>query len=456
MATESTSQEETIDISTDPEPGTQLTLISGARIPRKPLLWDIHLKDGVISSLTPHILRRLEPPKPTVLEAGGRLLTPSLCHAHIHLDKCFLLQDPKFSDLRPTRGDFAEALSLTQQAKSRFEPADLLRRGRVLIEESIRFGVTVMRAFVEVDAVVGLMCLQAGVALKKEFQNRCQVQLCAFAQDPLFSGPGADETRALMEAAAQMEEVEVVGSTPYVEVDGSTFSSDDGSFKNVKWISELAVQHGKQLDLHLDYTIVSTKKPFIWTALDILNVFPTVSPLRNITLGHCTRLASFSASEWDRVRSEIRKLPVSFVGLPTSDLFMMHSPSGARGTLPIPEMIRSHGLNCALAVNNVGNAFTPWGSCDPLGVASLGVGLFGAGTAQDAELLFECVSSRAKEAIGCAVTTMELGVGEPADFVLFGKEEPNWRSRKRVVEVIADPGTARTTVKGGVVTSAAA
>jgi hypothetical protein len=59
-----------------------------------------------------------------------------------------------------------------------------------------------------------------------------------------------------------------------------------------------------------------------------------------------------------------------------------------RGTLHIPEMIEEYGLQAAIAVNNVGNAFTPQGNCDPLSVASLGVGLYSRGTLSDMDLLF--------------------------------------------------------------------
>jgi len=35
----------------------------------------------------------------------GRFLTPSLCHPNRHLDKCFLLSHPKYSDLEIEHGD---------------------------------------------------------------------------------------------------------------------------------------------------------------------------------------------------------------------------------------------------------------------------------------------------------------------------------------------------------------
>ena len=60
----------------------------------------------------------------------------------------------------------------------------------------------------------------------------------------------------------------------------------------------------------------------------------------------------------------------------------------------------------------------------------------------------ETVSSRAKAAIGCEVTTSKLQVGEPADFVLFDSMK-DWRARKSISEVIYDAGSKRLTIRRG-------
>jgi len=59
-----------------------------------------------------------------------------------------------------------------------------------------------------------------------------------------------------------------------------------------------------------------------------------------------------------------------------------------RGTLQVPQMIQKYGVNAAMGINNVGNAFTPHGSCDPLSLASLGVGVYQAGTNAESDVLF--------------------------------------------------------------------
>ncbi|KAF1952431.1 cytosine deaminase protein-like protein [Byssothecium circinans] len=432
-------------------PSSSLSKITGVRLPGKgsSTVWDVSIEDGRISSIDQHDPDATSQPSHDVFDGANRLLAPSLCHAHIHLDKCFLLQDPKYSDLQIEDGDFQEAMKMTGEAKARFEEDDLLRRGRQLIEESIHHGVTAMRAFVEVDGGVQFKCLDAGLQLKEEFEHRCEVQICAFAQLPLFSGAdGGDEVRKLMTAAAQEEGVDVLGSTPYVEADQAKQKM------NVRWIASLALTHAKHLDLHLDYFLEEDKQPLVWSVLDIVKDRNwMVREGKHITLGHCTRLTRFKEQEWARLRQSVNDLPISFVGLPTSDLFMMRTAEGRRGTLPVVGMIQRHGLDAAIAINNVGNAFTPHGNCDPLRIASMGVGLYHAGAKHDAETLYATVSSRAKAVIGHESTSLSLGIGEPADFVLFDRMDTGWRCRKSIVEVVYDPADKRQTIRRGRVTA---
>ena len=114
-------------------------------------------------------------------------------------------------------------MSLTSKAKSDFTEEDLLERGQRLLDESIEAGVTHIRAFVEIDAVVGTKCLEAGLQLKGEVERQCFVQICTFAQVPIFSESEGDEggevVRGLLAREAGGEGVDVIGSTPYVEAD---------------------------------------------------------------------------------------------------------------------------------------------------------------------------------------------------------------------------------------------
>ena len=89
---------------------------------------DISIDGSRIGKITPHEdISNEDFQKPDIVDARGCLVGPSLCHAHVHLDKCFLLSDPKFKHLEIVEGTFAEALELTAKAKQMFEEEDLLR-----------------------------------------------------------------------------------------------------------------------------------------------------------------------------------------------------------------------------------------------------------------------------------------------------------------------------------------
>ena len=427
-------------------------IISGVHIPNRPpgTVWDITTSSSSIHSIQTH--QCLSP-----TSCKHSILLPSLCHPHIHLDKPFLLSSStgtKYADLTPHSGTFPEALKNTAAAKARFDPDDLYLRGSWLIDESIATGVTAMRAFVEVDETVGMMCVETGIRLKKNYSGKCIIQICAFAQDPIFSGKHGDGNRGLLEQALGLKEVEAIGTTPYVE-DGLVHGE-----RNIKWAVEKALLLGKHLDFHLDYNLNRDSEAMIWKVIHELTAMEWSSKTsKTIAVGHCTRMTLFSDAEMSKLSQAIREagLPLSFVGLPSSDLYMMGRPQDdtttpgqrPRGTLQIPMLISKHDINGAIGVNNVGNAFTPYGSLDPLRLACLGVGLYHAGTPEDARLLYECSSIRARRAIGLpANSSLEMDQGHAVDFMVV-ETQPRVhysgnvaRLQTTVEEMIWDPPSA--------------
>lgn len=327
-----------------------------------------------------------------------------------------------------------------------------------LIAESIAAGVTHMRVFTEVDHVVQLKCLEAAMDLKQHFSGSIRIQICAFAQEPIFSGPDAKSNKELFDLAFEVEEVEVIGSTPYVE------QSEAKMCLNIDHTMKKANSLNKHVDFHLDYNL-DIKQPVM--ARYVMDVASRIDWRRGetdkgIVLGHCTRLTLLSQMEWRSLAEAIKRddLPVSFIGLPTSDLFIQGRPqegSGGgerpRGTLQIPQMVQQYGLDTAIAINNVGNAFTPHGSCDPLMLAILAIGIYQAGTQADVECLFGCVSSSAKLVIGLG-DGQGIKVGGHADFVLFKSENKNGglaneRPRLGLQDLVCDPPRNRRTIYAG-------
>ena len=160
------------------------------------------------------------------------------------------------------------------------------------------------------------------------------------------------------------------------------------------------------------------------------------------------------------LQNQIRgnNLPITFIGLPTSDLYMMGRPvvpaidtmDRSRGTLQVPHMAKIFNLDVALAINNAGNAFTPYASCDPLQAASFGMLVYQSATIEDCVLLYQCVSSRSKRAIGRKSAALDLEIGDPADLILFGLDNEHVGMLPfSVSDVIQNPMPSRVTFNKG-------
>ncbi|KAI0953142.1 hypothetical protein AcW1_007440 [Taiwanofungus camphoratus] len=360
-------------------------------------LYDIVCVDGRVQSiaLSPNERGLQEVASPEKghhiadLDAEGKgILLPALCHGHIHLDKCFLLE--KCDEL--ITGDFAEALRVTAKAKCAFpsDEEDLYNRGKRLVISSVECGVTAMRAHVEVDEIVGMSCLDVGLKLREEFKEVCEVQIAAFAQDPLFASAYDDPSRnfRLLHDASKRAGVQAVGSAPYVE------SSTEHAKRNIMMIFDLAYEAGLHVDFHLDYNLDPASEPLIWHVLEEVRERMHVGRWncgQHVCVGHATRLTLFSTQEWTRFSKVVRdnKLPITLVGLPPSDMYMMgkNLARAPRSTLDIPRLSREFGLKVGMAINNIGNAFTPQGPVDPLALCPLGVAVFQAGIQRDCRSL---------------------------------------------------------------------
>ncbi|KAF9049630.1 Metallo-dependent hydrolase [Hymenopellis radicata] len=416
-------------------------------------LWKVECRGEKVINVSPADEKNL-PPRPNKheIDAGGSIMLPSLCHSHIHLDKCYILDRCKCET-----GDFKEALEVTAQAKRnfRFNKDDLLLRGRRLIRESVECGVTSMRAHVEVDTYVEMACLEVALHLKEEFKLACHVQIAVFAQEPIFDtnvDVEAGPNYRLLQEASETAEVEVIGSAPYVE------ATIEQAKRNIALILELAGQRGKHADFHLDYNLDPTSEPLIYeliTQAQGLRRFwlpPAVDgasslPRKRITVGHATRLQLFTPAQWKELNSLIGDLPITFVGLPNSDMYMQgradtDKPLGPpRSTLRVPYIARQYDIQMAMSVNNIENAFTPQGSVDPLGLCALGAAIFQSATPADIRILARAVTLTSKLAMGIEPPRgLCPEKGDLSDFVIV-------RGSESLAQAVLNPSHDRTTIR---------
>lgn len=242
-------------------------------------------------------------------------------------------------------------------------------RGRSLLDRSISHGVTSMRAHVEVDPTVNLVCLEAALKLKEEHRDKIDLFIVVFAQDPIFpdlvQDPSqkalqtAKEMRELLTRAARMEGVDAIGSAPYVEPGSRKVQLD-----NARWIIKVSEENELDIDFHLDYSLdpdlTGNKEPLL---LDVLKLFKEslqsagTTRRRRLTLGHCTRISVFPTQVHDQLVESATEgemdSSISLVALPNSDMYMQGRdvPYATRSRATFPALdLAKRGVRCSMGV----------------------------------------------------------------------------------------------------------
>ena len=353
---------------------------------------DVGIAAGRIAAIA-----RTLPPGGPALDAGGRLLLPGLVETHVHLDKtCILDRCPA------AEGSVAEAVRLTAAAKHSFTPQDVYARGRRTLERAIGWGTTRMRTHVEVDPGIGLRGFEGVQQLARDYAWAMDIELCVFPQEGLLNNPGTDEL--LVEGLRRG--ARVIGAAPYIDSDPRG---------QINRIFALAREWDVDIDMHLDmgdtpagmqveYVCRKTEE-FGWGG--------------RVAVGHVTQMSLVPPARFAALAATLARAGVAVTVLPATDLYLMgrtHDHAIPRGVVAA-EGLRTAGVTCSIATNNVLNPFTPYGDANLLRMANLYANV--------------CHVARPAELAGCLdmvthaaarlmrVADYGVAVGAPADMVLF-------------------------------------
>ena len=145
----------------------------------------------------------------TEINAGGKLVLPGLFNLHYHADKCLLgeMMRPNVS------GTLPEAIEITNEFKSRYDPAEVASRAIRTIEQGVKNGTTFFRLFCDVGTIGGLRAARGLLLARDKMKKYCGIQVVAFPQEGIVRDPGAAE---LMQEAIK-EGCDVVGGLPWYE-----------------------------------------------------------------------------------------------------------------------------------------------------------------------------------------------------------------------------------------------
>jgi cytosine deaminase len=397
-------------------------LIRNARLRGAKRQVDIAITGGVIERVAP----RVRGPARRVIDAEGRLTTPSFVNAHVHLDKCML------GDLRPNiSGTFDEAIRNTLYFRKRYTVQDIIGRAGPVVELAAQYGTTVIRTFGDVGPIGGLIPIQGLLALKKEYEDLMDIQVVAFPQEGILRAPGTEDLlREAMDLGA-----DVAGGIPWYE------RTDEDARRHIDIVFEVAEEFGADIHMLVDDTDDGNSR-----TLEMLAGKALTSRFRRlVTISHGEAMASWNNSFADKVLRLVKEAGIhvscnSHVNLMLNGRF---DPQPIRrGIARVGEM-RALGINVLSSQDDVADLYYPFGRMNQLEVAwCLGHAIM-AQTPKDIEFLYDAITVNPAKALG--LRDYGLAEGKRADLVILDAPSPK--------EAIRFMGPVLYTIRKGVVTA---
>jgi cytosine deaminase len=356
----------------------------------------IGISDGQIKEISEGISGSAD----AVIDAKGNLVTESFVDAHLHLCKVYtmeMMDDKAMKEYHGAgMGKAMTAIELASRAKEKYDQSWIIKNVRKAMTLAAKYGCTHRRAFADVDSKAKLEGVKALIRAREEFRGIVDLQVVAFAQDGIVREPGtADLIRQAMELGA-----DVVGGIPWIEF------CDEDIREHVKVIFDIAEEYNKPVSMLVDDAGDPGLRSLELMALETIN-----RGWHGRSLAHHARaMALYPGPYFQKVAALLKKAQMGVVSDPHT------GPLHAR-----VQELREAGVLVCLGMDDISDAYYPYGRSNMLEVAFLVSHLLWMTTRADMEALYDMVTTDAAKAIG--LEDFKVRVGASANLVVL--DEPN-------------------------------
>jgi len=271
-----------------------------------------------------------------IAEKGG----PVCCHAHF--DKAYVVTP---ETLKMCEEHMEVKWDLWKKVKEGYTFDNLVERISLSAENMIRQGSTICRTNIDVDNTVGMMCIEAALAVKEKYAKQIKIQICS----QVLEGALTPEAQQWIEKAA-----------PYVDVLGGLPSRErPRQAEHLDYIFGIAKKYNKTVDVHIDQNNDPDEKDTELLARKVIEH----GLQGRVNAVHCCSLAAQQDDYMQEVIKLIKKADMSVIISPRAMLDNqqmrnkigpMHNSIG-----PVPQLVAG-GVNVALGVDNVHDFFCPF------------------------------------------------------------------------------------------------
>ena len=354
-----------------------------------------------------------------VLDCRGRHLWSPLSDVHTHLDKTQTWDDaPNIDGTADGAKDAAKSL---RQIPWSYD--EVYARMEFGVRSALYYGTRVLRTHIDSQPGRTYPSWDAFNALRSTYRGKIELQAVAtLGASKLQGSYGEDIAKLAARMGAALGPVIYQSPTMITEI---------------KRAFDLAEIYGLDLDFHVDKTLDADSSG--------LEAIAREANLRSwkdtILCGHCCSLAQKDNDALKRTIDEVAAAAIAIVVLPTTAIYSLDraplKTPRARGLAPFQELDVA-GVPVAFATDNCRDSFYPYGDYDLVelfrdtarfGHADLTLGEWSKSISNTPQVLMQ--------------KTIEpgIGVGAPADFVLF--------QGRNFSEVFSRLGAKRQIIRGG-------
>src|SRR5262249_16175681 len=244
-------------------------------------------------------------------------------------------------------------------------------------------------------------------------------------------------TLELMEEALRMGS-DVVGGCPYNE---RNWEDTQG---HIDTVFSLARRFNRPIDMHADFADDVSDPRFAAAAYIAEKTIDTGYHGR-VSLGHMTSLASLLPADAAPIIELLNRARIHVISLPATDVYLggrSDRNSPRRALTPI-RALRAAGVNLTYSSNNIQNAFTPFGSADPLQMGLFLAHIAQMGSPEDQAEVLRMGTYGAAAAMGIAAD-YGIEAGKQADLVIL--------DTRRVADALLESPARLWVVKRGRIT----
>jgi cytosine deaminase len=326
------------------------------------------------------------------------LVTESFVNAHLHLCKVYTLEMMDEEAMRDYHesdmGKAMTAIELAARVKEKYDENWIIKNVRKAMKLAAKYGCTHTRALADVDSKARLEGVKALIRAREEFSPFMEIQVVAFAQDGIVREPGAaDLLRQAMVLGA-----DVVGGIPWIEF------TDADIAEHVRVVFDIAEEYDKPVSMLVD----DAGDPGL-RSLERMAVETIHRGWQGRSLAHHARaMALYPKPYFQKISALMKKAQMGIVSDPHTG--PLHAP--------VDELLTEGVLVC-LGMDDISDAYYPYGRNNLLEVAFLVSHLLWMTTHADMETLYDMITTKAAQAIG--LDDFELKVGAPANLVVLNE-----------------------------------